>query len=105
MLENIMASIKYLVSRQWWFCEQAVPLRFLSVMLAASGTPSHFTKTSPSAFPSPLTSTPVLASGADKTVTERVIRWRLRLQFFAYETLGDLRISELFDVIVDYPER
>ncbi|CAK9234248.1 unnamed protein product [Sphagnum troendelagicum] len=83
---------------------EAVPLRFLSVMLAASGTPSHFTKTSPSAFPSPLTSTPVLASGADKTVTERVIRWRLRLQFFAYETLGDLRISELFDVIVDYPE-
>jgi anaphase-promoting complex subunit 2 len=83
---------------------EAVPLRFLSIMLAASGTPSHFTKTSPSTFPSPLTSTPVLASGADKTVTERVIRWRLRLQFFAYETLGDLRINELFDVIVDYPE-
>lgn len=56
--------------------------------------------------PSPLSaadSSPT--AGGEEIVKERVVRWRLRLQFFAYETLGDLRISELFDIIVDYPDR
>ncbi|MEW5301063.1 MAG: hypothetical protein WDW36_003946 [Sanguina aurantia] len=30
--------------------------------------------------------------------------WRLRLLYFAYETLGQLRIQELFDIVVDYPD-
>ena len=84
---------------------QAVPLQFLCVMLASSGAPSTALKTLPSPFPSPLSLVPGPAAGGDEIVTERVVRWRLRLQFFAYETLGDLRISELFDIIVDYPER
>jgi anaphase-promoting complex subunit 2 len=30
--------------------------------------------------------------------------WRSRLEFFALETLATLRIGELFDIIVDYPQ-
>uniref|UniRef100_A0A0A9FTX4 Anaphase-promoting complex subunit 2 TPR repeats domain-containing protein n=1 Tax=Arundo donax TaxID=35708 RepID=A0A0A9FTX4_ARUDO len=28
----------------------------------------------------------------------------MRLEYFAYETLQDLRICKLFKIIVDYPE-
>lgn len=30
--------------------------------------------------------------------------WRLRLTYFMYQTLGDLRISEMFDIVIDYPD-
>lgn len=82
---------------------QAVPICFLSIILASAGAPSS--KSSSLTFPSPLASMSLPATGADKIVKEGVVRWRLRLHFFAYETLGDMRISELFDIIVDYPER
>nr|GFB94961.1 anaphase-promoting complex subunit 2 [Tanacetum cinerariifolium] len=49
---------------------------------------------------SPLASCP---SSGDKP-SERVIRWQLRLEYFAYETLQDLRIAKLFEIIVDYPD-
>lgn len=75
---------------------QAVPLRFLCVILASSGPPLAALG-APSPFLSSL--------GADHTLDEVVTRWRSRLQSFAYETLGDLRVSELFDIIVDFPER
>lgn len=81
---------------------EAVPLRFLFVILASSGAPPS--KTSLATFPSPLASLSIPTTGADEAVKEGVVRWRLRLHFFAYETLGDLRITELFDIIVDYPE-
>ncbi|GLI63751.1 hypothetical protein VaNZ11_006824, partial [Volvox africanus] len=35
-----------------------------------------------------------------RTLTE----WRLRLSYLVYETLGRLRISEMFDIVVDYPD-
>ncbi|EFJ49123.1 hypothetical protein VOLCADRAFT_80889 [Volvox carteri f. nagariensis] len=35
-----------------------------------------------------------------RTLTE----WRLRLSYLVYETLGRLRISQMFDVVVDYPD-
>ena len=82
---------------------QAVPLRFLSIILASSGPPSS--KSSSLTFPSPLASISIPSTGVDEIVKEGVVRWRLRLHFFAYETLGDMRINELFDIIVDYPER
>lgn len=85
---------------------QAVPLRFLCAILGSSGAPSSVPKPPSSTFPSPLSAAGSLpTAGGEEIVKERVVRWRLRLQFFAYETLGDLRISELFDIIVDYPER
>lgn len=28
----------------------------------------------------------------------------MRLLYFAYETLGQLRIQEMFDIVVDYPD-
>lgn len=81
---------------------EAVPLRFLSIILASSGAPSS--KSSSLTFPSPLVSIPISSTGVEEIVKDGVVRWRLRLHFFAYETLGDMRISELFDIIVDYPE-
>ncbi|KAA8529399.1 hypothetical protein F0562_033802 [Nyssa sinensis] len=32
------------------------------------------------------------------------LQWQLRLEYFAYETLQDLRIAKLFEIIVDYPD-
>lgn len=31
-------------------------------------------------------------------------QWKTRLQFFLFETFGNLRIGEMFDMIVDYPD-
>lgn len=76
---------------------QAVPLRFLSVILAFSGSgTSGGMTTSP---------TVLTAHRTDEILNEGILRWRSRLQSFANETLGDLRVSELFDIIVDFPER
>ncbi|XP_024541138.1 anaphase-promoting complex subunit 2 isoform X1 [Selaginella moellendorffii] len=77
---------------------EAVPMRFLSAILESSAGSSSLSPLP--ATPSPLASSSTLSDLSK----ERIIRWRLRLQFFTYETLGDLRISELFDVIVDYPD-
>lgn len=82
---------------------KAIPLQFLHVALA-SGTPMKKDITDSYSLPSPLVSSPSLNLGSSNEVNERAVRWHLRLEFFAYETLGDLRISELFDIIVDYPE-
>ncbi|KAJ7530253.1 hypothetical protein O6H91_15G086400 [Diphasiastrum complanatum] len=84
--------------RQWL---EAVPMRFLLMMLIFS---SGWKSFSSSVTDANLTSSFFLKKHADAALAERIIRWRLRLQFFTYETLGDLRISELFDIIVDYPE-
>lgn len=31
-------------------------------------------------------------------------QWKARIEYFVYETIADIRISELFDIIVDYPD-
>ncbi|KAL9269422.1 Anaphase-promoting complex subunit 2-like protein [Drosera capensis] len=49
---------------------------------------------------SPLNS---LYPGID-TPSESLIRWKLRLELVAYETLQDIRIAKLFEIIVDYPD-
>ncbi|KAL5731192.1 hypothetical protein ACHQM5_003946 [Ranunculus cassubicifolius] len=36
--------------------------------------------------------------------SEELVRWQLLLDYFAYETLQDLRIAKLFEIIVDYPD-
>ncbi|GBG67407.1 hypothetical protein CBR_g543 [Chara braunii] len=96
---------------------EAVPLRFLCVLLPSSSLfPSYansklaspgsaVTTPGPNPFPSPLASPAITAPGGDEAATVAVVRWRLRLEFYTYEILGDLRISELFDIIKDYPER
>lgn len=30
--------------------------------------------------------------------------WHLRLMYMTYEALGVMRISEMFDIVVDYPD-
>lgn len=36
--------------------------------------------------------------------TSAFLQWKSRLQFFAYERFAELRISEMFDIIVDFPD-
>ena len=31
-------------------------------------------------------------------------QWQRRLDYYVYETVGQLRIREMFDIVVDYPE-
>ncbi|GJU39095.1 hypothetical protein Tco_1192052 [Tanacetum coccineum] len=77
---------------------QAVPLQFLHELFDNLGDSiSYF---SPPIAKSPLAS---CTSSGDK-LYERIIRWQLRLEYFAYETLQDLRITKLFEIIVDYPD-
>ena len=41
------------------------------------------------------------ATAKDKAAAEE---WRIRLDFHLYEAFCEARISELFDIITDYPE-
>nr|GEW02343.1 anaphase-promoting complex subunit 2 [Tanacetum cinerariifolium] len=77
---------------------QAVPLQFLHELLDYLGDSiSYF---SPPSTKSPLASCP---SSGDKP-SKRITRWQLRLEYFAYETLQELRIAKLFEIIGDYPD-
>ncbi|KAJ4713405.1 Anaphase-promoting complex subunit 2 [Melia azedarach] len=82
---------------------KVIPLQFLNVLLAYLGESVSYR--SPTAgLKSPLAS--LLSSyypGTD-TPSEGLIRWQLQLEYCAYETLQDLRIAKLFEIIVDYPE-
>ncbi|KAL9424203.1 hypothetical protein AB3S75_036143 [Citrus x aurantiifolia] len=81
---------------------QAVPLQFLNALLAYLGESESYD--SPTAgLKSPLASRPLCCPGT-RNPSEGLVRWRLRLEYFAYETLQDLRIAKLFEIIVDYPE-
>ncbi|KAK9820288.1 hypothetical protein WJX72_008627 [[Myrmecia] bisecta] len=44
----------------------------------------------------------VLPSG--EAGEQSLAQWRLRLDYYVYETVGQLRIGEMFDIVVDYPE-
>ncbi|KAG6670702.1 hypothetical protein I3843_Q044300 [Carya illinoinensis] len=68
---------------------QAVPLQFLRALLAYLGDSVSYE--SPS-------------SGLKSPLASRLVRWQLWLEYFAYETLQDLRIAKLFEIIVDYPD-
>ncbi|XVF43151.1 hypothetical protein PTKIN_Ptkin02bG0017400 [Pterospermum kingtungense] len=82
---------------------QAVPLQFLNALLAYLGDSISFDPHS-SGHKSPLASQPSSGYFGTNTPSEGLIRWKLRLEYFAYETLQDLRIAKLFEIIVDYPE-
>lgn len=84
----------------WRYILQAVPLQFLHALLSFLGD----SVSCDSPFPgikSPLAS----LSSSSNSPSEGLIRWQLRLEYFAYETLQDLRIAKLFEIIVDYPDR
>lgn len=34
----------------------------------------------------------------------RLQQWQRRLNYYVYETVGQLRMKEMFDIVVDYPE-
>ncbi|KAK8508109.1 hypothetical protein V6N13_055562 [Hibiscus sabdariffa] len=82
---------------------QVVPLQFLNALLAYLGDSISFVQHS-SGAKSPLASQPSSSNFGTNTPSEGLIRWKLRLEYFAYETLQDLRIAKLFEIIVDYPE-
>ncbi|KAE8023227.1 hypothetical protein FH972_008953 [Carpinus fangiana] len=82
---------------------QAVPLQFLRALLAYLGDSVSYD--SPSfGQKSPLASHPSSCYPGIDTPSEGLVRWQLRLEYFAYETLQDLRIAKLFEIIVDYPD-
>lgn len=87
-----------------WSFAQAVPLQFLNALLSYLGDSGTFENPS-SGLKSPLASYPSTFYPGIDTPSESLIRWKLRLEYFAYETLQDLRIAKLFEIIVDYPER
>lgn len=82
---------------------QVVPLQFLHALFSFLG--DSFSYDSPSSIKSPLASRPPSCYPGIDTPSEGLVRWQLRLEYFAYETLQDLRIGKLFEIIVDYPER
>ncbi|XP_059648823.1 anaphase-promoting complex subunit 2 [Cornus florida] len=82
---------------------QAVPLQFLHALLAYLGDSVSYDSPS-SGLKSPLALHPPSCYLGTDTPSEGLIRWQLRLEYFAYETLQDLRIDKLFEIIVDYPD-
>ncbi|KAF3631707.1 Anaphase-promoting complex subunit 2 [Capsicum annuum] len=82
---------------------QAVPLQFLRALLDYLG---DFTSCDgpSSGLKSPLASHPSLCYSGTGIPSEGLVRWQLRLEYYAYETLQDLRIAKLFEIIVDYPD-
>uniref|UniRef100_A0A7N0T7N4 Cullin family profile domain-containing protein n=3 Tax=Kalanchoe fedtschenkoi TaxID=63787 RepID=A0A7N0T7N4_KALFE len=93
--------ISVLQSVKGWI--QAVPLQFLRALLAFLGESVRYSSPS-SSLKSPLASHPSSCYPGIETPSEGLVRWQLRLEYFAYETLQDLRIAKLFEIIVDYPE-
>ncbi|KAJ3681820.1 hypothetical protein LUZ60_014393 [Juncus effusus] len=81
---------------------RAVPLQFLHDLLSYLGDSINYEKESPK-IKSPLASQPSSFPGIG-IPSEALVRWQLRLEYFAYETLQDLRIAKLFEIIVDYPD-
>ncbi|CAI9096563.1 OLC1v1032742C1 [Oldenlandia corymbosa var. corymbosa] len=82
---------------------QAVPLQFLHALLAYLGDSTDYASPS-SGLKSPLASQPSSCFFGAEAPSEELVRWQLRLEYFAYETLQDLRIAKLFEIIVDYPD-
>lgn len=82
---------------------QAVPLQFLHALLAYLGDSVNYGSPS-SSLRSPLASRPSSCYPGTNSPSEGLVRWQLRLEYFAYETLQDLRIAKLFEIIVDYPD-
>ncbi|KAL3631183.1 anaphase-promoting complex subunit 2 [Castilleja foliolosa] len=82
---------------------QTVPLQFLHALLAYLGGSKGY-ESSSSGMKSPLASHPSVRCFGTGIPSEGLVRWQLRLEYFAYETLQDLRIAKLFEIIVDYPD-
>ncbi|KAM2330420.1 hypothetical protein ACFX1X_021251 [Malus domestica] len=93
--------VSFLESIKRWI--QAVPLQFLHALLAYLGDTVSYDSAS-SGFKSPLASCPNTFYPGIDIPSEGLVRWQLRLEYFAYETLQDLRIAKLFEIIVDYPD-
>ncbi|GFR52612.1 hypothetical protein Agub_g15128, partial [Astrephomene gubernaculifera] len=60
-----------------------------------------------STTPTPATVAPTCFSGglAEPGSEGRTLaEWRLRLSYLVFETLGRLRLGQMFDIVVDYPD-
>ena len=43
--------------------------------------------------------------GLQEAGAAAVREWKARLSYYVYETVGSLRIADMFDIVVDYPDR
>ncbi|KAG5400931.1 hypothetical protein IGI04_015538 [Brassica rapa subsp. trilocularis] len=82
---------------------QTVPLQFLSALLCYIGDSISYDTTA-CGLTSPLDCCPSPSFSKVVTPSQGIGRWKLLLEYFAYETLQDLRIAKLFEIIVDYLE-
>lgn len=82
---------------------KTVPLQFLHALLDYLGDSINYDSLS-LGLKSPLASCPSSFDTGIANPTEGLVRWQLRLEYLAYETLQDLRIAKLFEIIVDYPD-
>jgi anaphase-promoting complex subunit 2 len=46
----------------------------------------------------------VICTKKDELNNRMFLQWKARIEYFVYETIAEIRISELFDIIVDYPD-
>eukprot|EP01116_Phalansterium_solitarium_P011803 TRINITY_DN27598_c0_g1_i1.p1 TRINITY_DN27598_c0_g1~~TRINITY_DN27598_c0_g1_i1.p1 ORF type:complete len:814 (+),score=307.14 TRINITY_DN27598_c0_g1_i1:142-2583(+) len=44
------------------------------------------------------------AESADESSEATYLQWKTRLEFFFYESFGDLRVSEIWDILIEYPD-
>ncbi|CAH8302967.1 unnamed protein product [Eruca vesicaria subsp. sativa] len=80
---------------------QTVPLQFLNAL----GDSISYDDTTSSGRTSPLACCPSPSfSKVVTTPSQGILRWKLGFEYFAYETLQNLRIAKLFEIILDYPE-
>ncbi|KAG2487792.1 hypothetical protein HYH03_013636 [Edaphochlamys debaryana] len=73
---------------------------------AAATTATPTANDPPTAVVTPATAGLNLTGGLAEPGTEgrTLSEWRLRLSYLVFETLGRLRISQMFDIVVDYPD-
>lgn len=89
--ENLCRT-RHLLTFWFWSTLQAVPLQFLHALLAYLGDSTGYAYPS-SGQKSPLASRPSSCCFGTEAPSEGLVRWQLRLEYFAYETLQDLRIA------------
>ncbi|KAK4403006.1 Anaphase-promoting complex subunit [Sesamum angolense] len=100
--KNEIASTGLRIKDHVEYLHSAVPLQFLHAPCLLGESKSY--ESPSSGLKSPLASHLSFTHYGTGIPSEGLVRWQLRLEYFAYETLQDLRIAKLFEIIVDYPD-
>ncbi len=78
-----------------------IPLEFLRIVIAGERAPTAPAAANRQPPPGGL---PYGGLAEPGTEERTLAEWRLRLSYVVLETLGRLRISEMFDIVVEHPE-